>query len=141
MVEILNSDIRLTKNESFVLRALSDAKRPLSAYTILDELRDEGVRAPLQVYRALEKLVQIGIVHRVESLNAFIACNDSSCEDSTATAFVICDKCEIVQEVSDESISCFLSQLANQASIKPTKSSIELHGICNNCEKLSNNTI
>ena len=47
----------LTKNQEMVLGALNDAKSPMSAYAILDELRDEGFRAPPQVYRALEKLV------------------------------------------------------------------------------------
>ena len=69
----------LTKNQTLVMGALSQAKGPLSAYTILDELRDDGFRAPLQVYRALEKLVELGLVHRLESLNAFVACQHTSC--------------------------------------------------------------
>ena len=58
----------LTKNQSLVMSALSKAEGPLSAYSILDELRDQGFRAPLQVYRALEKLMDVGLVHRLESL-------------------------------------------------------------------------
>jgi len=65
----------LTRNQSLVFGALSRAEGPLSAYTILDQLRDDGFRAPLQVYRALDKLVETGMVHRLESLNAFVACS------------------------------------------------------------------
>lgn len=53
----------LTRNQSLVYEVLSKAEGPLSAYTILDQLRDEGFRAPLQVYRALEKLLEIGRAH------------------------------------------------------------------------------
>ena len=128
-------DSSLTKNQALVLDSLNDAKGPLSAYSILDKLRDKGFKAPLQVYRALDKLKEFGLVHRLESLNAFIACNDASCDDSLATAFVICDNCECVQEMSDVSISNFMGALANKASVKHIKSNIELHGICNECEK------
>jgi Fur family transcriptional regulator, zinc uptake regulator len=73
----------LTKNQALVLDVLSRAEQPMSAYTILDKLRDNGFRAPLQVYRALEKLLDFGLVHRLESLNSFVACShthESCCQ-------------------------------------------------------------
>ena len=54
---------------------------------------DAGLRAPLQVYRALDKLVETGLVHRLESLNAFVACAHKHCHDDCASAFAICEKC------------------------------------------------
>ena len=68
------ADLKLTRNQQLVYDALTGAKTPLSAYTLLDQLRDAGFRAPLQVYRALEKLIEIGQVHRLESINSFVAC-------------------------------------------------------------------
>lgn len=134
--EIHEENAGLTGNPKLVMDLLEVKKSPLSAYMILDELRDSGLRAPLQVYRALEKLISLGRVHRVESLNAFIACNHMSCENSGVSAFVICDKCEHVQEVCDESISRFLNYLAKKTKMKASKSNIELHGICDACESL-----
>jgi Fur family transcriptional regulator, zinc uptake regulator len=64
----------LTRNQSLVLKALEKSDAPLTAYFILDQLRSKGIKAPLQVYRALEKLVEQGLVHRVESMSAFMAC-------------------------------------------------------------------
>ena len=61
------------RNESVVCDFLEDADEPASAYEILDALRDKGLRAPLQVDRALSKLIDSGSVHRIESLNAFVA--------------------------------------------------------------------
>ena len=87
----MNAKQDLTKNQSLVLDALSGAHGPLSAYTILDQLRDHGLRAPLQVYRALEKLLEYGLVHRLESLNAFVACRHPHCGDDSTMAFAICE--------------------------------------------------
>ncbi len=69
-----SDDLKLTRNQSLVLSVLQSSEQPLSAYSILDRLREEGLRAPLQVYRALEKLLQAGRIHRLESKNAFVVC-------------------------------------------------------------------
>ena len=114
---------------------LEKEPHPMSAYMILDQLRDSGFRAPLQVYRALEKLIGMGRVHRLESLNAFIACSHMSCEKGGATAFVICDRCENVQEVCDDSVSLFLDGLTQKAKFRASKPSIGLHGVCDACEE------
>ena len=95
----------LTKNQTLVFGALSEADGPLSAYSILDQLRDEGFRAPLQVYRALEKLLEFGMVHRLESLNAFIACSHPECESHGTIAFAICETCGNVAEFADDAIA------------------------------------
>ena len=125
----------LTNNERLVMDVLGRETSPVSAYVILDKLRGSGFRAPLQVYRALDKLIGMGRVHRLESLNAFIACNHISCEKIGVTAFVICDRCEHVQEVCDDSVSLFLNGLAEKTNFKASKTSIELHGVCDACEQ------
>ncbi len=71
----------LNKNDKKVLSALGRSEKPLSAYDILDRARSDALKAPVQVYRALEKLESRGLVHRIEALNAFVACSehDESC--------------------------------------------------------------
>ena len=69
----------LTKNQALVLERLEAANSPLSAYELLDQLREEGIKAPLQIYRALEKLQAADLVHRLESLNSFVACAEPHC--------------------------------------------------------------
>ena len=64
----------LTKHQTLVLSALSREESPASAYTLLAHLQAEGLRAPQQVYRALDKLIEYGLVHRVETMNSFVAC-------------------------------------------------------------------
>lgn len=126
---------QLTKNQSLVIGALAHSDGPMSAYTILDKLRDNGFRAPLQVYRALDKLLEYGLVHRLESLNAFVAC---SCpheheHDHGVTAFTICEGCGQVTEFHDEVIEDRLSTLVRAQEFKTEKTTIEIRGHCKSC--------
>ncbi len=123
----------LTKNQEMVLGALSGAKAPMSAYAILDELRGDGFRAPPQVYRALEKLVADGLVHRLESLNAFVACSHEDCHDTGLIAFAICDQCGLVSEFSDQAVSNRLTQWMAVHKFTNTKTTIEIRGDCGTC--------
>ena len=68
----------LSKNQQIVLSIIEKAKGPLKAYSILYNVQKKGIKAPLQVYRALEKLIEIGKIHKIESKNAFIACKNLS---------------------------------------------------------------
>lgn len=129
-----HSHKKLTKNQKCVFSKLQKAQAPLSAYSLLDELREDGFRAPLQVYRALEKLIEFGIVHRVETLNAFVACNESSCENSQTIAFTICDTCGDVTELVDEGLSSSLKKLATAQGFDAMQSTIELRGCCKDCK-------
>ena len=88
----------LTKNQRIVLDLLQNSGEPLKAYFILDSLKKEGLNSPLQVYRALDKLVELGKIHKIESINSFIICNNSNCAKNTA--FTICERCGKVKELS-----------------------------------------
>ena len=127
----------LTKNQALVFEALSNAACPLSAYTILDELREHGFRAPLQVYRALEKLLELGIVHRLESQNAFVACKHPTCdphdESHDTVAFMICETCGTVAEIADDALASQLQGLAGTANFALDQSVVELRGKCSGC--------
>lgn len=124
----------LTRNQALVLAELAKAEGPLSAYTILDQLREEGFRAPLQVYRALDKLVAFGLVHRLESLNAFVACSQSGCESHSTVAFAICEVCGQVQEIADAALDDRLTALAGKNGFTLARSVVELRGKCSRCQ-------
>jgi Fur family zinc uptake transcriptional regulator len=117
----------LTRNQSLVLGALAHADGPLSAYTILDRLRDDGFRAPLQVYRALDKLTEFGLVHRLESLNAFVACAHGHDHGDAhgLVAFAICETCGRVDEFADDEITARLSGWARDTGFRASKTTIE----------------
>jgi Fur family zinc uptake transcriptional regulator len=126
---------QLTRNQGLVLTALTGAPAPLSAYDILDKLRDDGLRAPLQVYRALDKLVEKGLAHRLESLNAFVACADAHCHETGVIAFAICETCGRVDEFADDVVRERLKDWAGATGFTPTRTTIELRGLCARCGK------
>jgi Fur family zinc uptake transcriptional regulator len=129
----------LTKNQLLVLERLEAASGPLSAYTLLDQLREHGFRAPLQVYRALDTLLKSGFVHRLESLNAFVACaepHDHS-HGHSMTAFAICDKCGQVTEFSDELVGERLDQWVGSTGFVARKAVIEFRGTCGKCAAIA----
>lgn len=132
-----HSHPQLTKNQSLVFGSLSEAGGPLTAYAILDELRDDGFRAPLQVYRALDKLVEYGMVHRLESLNAFVACSHKGCSGHGTAAFAICDKCGDVREFMPDEVVQSLKAWTESNGFALSRTTIELRGICKNCRKVA----
>ena len=124
----------LSKNQQIVLNLIEKAKGPLKAYSILYNVQRKGIKAPLQVYRALDKLIKMGKIHKIESKNAFIACNNSECEISNATAFSICDNCEKVKEIKNSNLSKYLSNFHDNSGMKYKKYNLEFFGLCKNCK-------
>jgi Fur family zinc uptake transcriptional regulator len=128
-------DLKLTRNQGLVLSVLQSSNQPLSAYTILDRLRDDGLKAPLQVYRALEKLLDAGRIHRLESMNAFVVCCHSRHGQihPRITAFEICEACGKVNEFHDTDIEDALARHARGGGFKMRSTTIEVHGLCGEC--------
>ena len=126
----------LTKKQSLVMNLLSKAKRPLSAYNILYDLRDYGFRGPTQVYRVLEKLLEIGMVHRIESMNAFVACQQEKCDEKNKeiNLFTICEICGSVQELLNNGLKNIVKSLSKDNNFLLKNSVLELNGVCSKCK-------
>ncbi len=124
----------LTKNQQIVLNLVEKSSQPLKAYSILFNVQKKGIKAPLQVYRALDRLVEIGKIHKIESRNAFIACQDSSCQISKATAFSICESCEKVTEINNSKLSKYLKNFKDNSGMKYSKYNLEFFGVCKKCK-------
>ena len=127
------ADLKLTKNQTLVLSVLEESSIPLSAYTILERLGEHGLRAPPQVYRALDKLLDLGLAHKLASMNSFLACQHTQCGSHQVTSFAICDGCEQVSEIINTEFERHLNSLANDVGLRPTRSTIEIHGLCDQC--------
>jgi|TARA_R110002072_G_scaffold2069_33_gene17509 Fur family zinc uptake transcriptional regulator len=124
---------KLTKNQELVFDQLCQAGEPLSAYTLLDLLRDQGLRAPLQIYRALERLQAEGLVHRLESLNAFVACAHPH-HHLGSVIFAICRDCGAAQEFTDAGVAGRLAERAQEKTFAIDSTTVELHGHCSACQ-------
>ena len=131
----MHKENNLSKNHQIVLDIIEKSKEPLKAYSILFNVQKKGIKAPLQVYRALEKLIKMGKIHKVESKNAFVACKNINCEISKATAFSICEICEKVTEIANNKLSIFLDNFEDKTGMKYRKYNLEFFGLCKKCNK------
>ena len=126
--------IRTSRPRASVLQIIAEAKKPLTAYEILHAL-GETIKNPKPptVYRALEALGEHGFVHRIESLNAYIACHEN--HRHQGSQFMICDTCGHVEEIHLCSIPGSLQKQAAKKKFSVNHWNVELHGICQRCSK------
>lgn len=130
----MNHQATLTPNQKLVWDALLAAATPLGAYALLEQLKGGTMKAPLQVYRALDKLVAMGMVHRIESLNAFVACAHHHSTPGP-TAFAICDNCGQVEEFTETGIGRGVSRWSKHSDFEPSRITVELRGLCGQCRE------
>jgi Fur family zinc uptake transcriptional regulator len=121
----------LSSKDQLIAEALREAHHPLSAYELIERLRDHGINAPTTVYRALNRLIGTGEVHRLESLNAFVCCT-RDCQHGTAV-FAICEACGVVAEFDDDVVDKRLAAWAHTAKFSLERTTIELRGRCGTC--------
>jgi Fur family transcriptional regulator, zinc uptake regulator len=125
---------RLTKLREAVLRVLAESHEALGAYEIIDRLRSRGRKiAPISVYRILDALLEAGLVHRIESRNAFVACHGSHGEKDAPILFLVCDKCGTVAEAPGGEIAESLRSSAGAAGFETRDSVLEATGVCRHC--------
>ena len=118
--------------DKLIVDALRDVGKPLSAYEIIDHLKEKGLSAPPTVYRALNRLIEDGLAHRLESLNAFVACRHP--HHKGTAAFAICDGCGTVREFHEAESVRRLDAAAFEAGFTVKEMTIELRGRCKDCE-------
>lgn len=119
-----------------VFEVLSKSAKPMSAYDILDKLRRHGIKAPPTVYRALDALLERGRVHRIESLNAFVACHDEDEEDRDTdhiAQFAVCRSCGGVTEIHDHRLSTIIHDISSRLQFRIDREMLELIGQCHAC--------
>ena len=114
-----------------VFQFLKSQKKPISAYQILESLRSEGVAAATTIYRALDKLNSLGLVHRIESLNAWTVCCGS--HNNKTPVFEICNDCGNVEEHLDQELTLNINKLSSKTGFKPNNQVLEIHGLCGDC--------
>src|SRR5438309_1876010 len=121
-----------------VLQALLSSHRPLGAYEVIDELAKSMPRpAPITVYRALDFLMANGLVHRIESRNAYLACAAHDHDATSAVAFLICERCGLVGEIPSASFAKDVNAAARASGFAPKLAVVEITGICTHCQKTS----
>ncbi|MBV8093619.1 MAG: transcriptional repressor [Acetobacteraceae bacterium] len=128
---------QLTELRRSVLRLVLEAGGPLTAYQLLDRLKQTRQSAlPPTIYRALDFLMQQGLVHKIERLNAFIPCAEAGFHQH-AVQFLICRKCGAVAEIGDRGVSRALRHAAERQGFHAGYAVVEVEGTCAACSPRS----
>ena len=124
---------QLTTLRRRVLELIAEQNHPVGAYELIDRLTGErGRTAPPTVYRALEFLQAEGLVHRIESLNAFVACPHP--DRPHATQFFICKACGATDELHDPRVAATIAEHAARSGFTVERQVVEVTGVCTACQ-------
>jgi len=124
---------KIGRNTQLVFDVLTRSDKPMSAYQLLAVLREQGLKAPLQVYRALDQLIDDGLVHKIESLSAFALCTHCEASSHGGAAFTICVMCGRTEEIHDTDLGPLLERLARRQRFQTASTTVELSGVCEAC--------
>jgi len=122
---------KLTRIRRKVLHLLLESSEPAKAYDLLANLDGEGAAKPPTIYRALDFLQEMGLAHKIESLNAYVACGHTS--HAHSAVFIICDTCGGAEELHAVDTGKALSKETKAAGFSVRSAVIEARGICRDC--------
>lgn len=126
--------VRFTPLRRRVFEIILRAGKPIGAYDILERLRDHGkIAAPISVYRVLDFLIEQRFVHRLATINAYMACVTP--EDPHAAQFLICQSCGSVSEISDPAMDKAIADGAKAADFRVSYPLVEIMGVCSHCTR------
>lgn len=131
----MGRNLRLTPLRRMVLAYLQHAQEPVKAYDILDALRGKSSKAltPASVYRTLEFLLNQGLVHKIGSLNAFVACAQTCQEPHAPVFMLVCPGCRKSREVDNPTLYETIFSTMQQQGFQLQGDTVELTGICPQC--------
>ena len=124
---------RLTPARREAYRAMLEQDKPLSAYeliAVLEELKGKKI-APLTVYRHLDFLIRVGLVHRLESTHSYVACVHP--DHAHETHYLLCSECGSADEVESRALGSLLDEIADRHGFQPEHAIVEIKGVCGDC--------
>ena len=125
-------NIRLTPSRRHILELVCNYSQPVGAYTLLDDLKEEGISAaPPTVYRALDFLLENGLIHRLATNNTYLACAHP--ESKHEGLFLVCDECGHTQEVHTKKVVAAVDRAASGYDFEMHHASVEVTGLCKDC--------
>ncbi|WOI52642.1 Fur family transcriptional regulator [Parvularcula sp. LCG005] len=126
---------RLTRNERLVLEVLGQTEGPMKAYELLASLKDHGIKAPMTVYRALDRLESKGLIHKLDAINSFVICNHET--PHPVQTFLVCSQCSRAEELEESRVKTLewsvMRSIAQPKGFTADSARIEIRGICMDC--------
>jgi len=132
--------VRLTEQRRRVLEIIAQSHTAIGAYEIMERLSSNGKRpAPITVYRALDFLIQQELVHRLATLNAYVACSKAITDHGAQ--FLICNRCGMIGEFSSQAVDRAIFAAAEDVGFVVSSPVIEVAGLCLNCRSLPHDDV
>ena len=123
---------RFTRLRKRVLELIWARPEPVKAYDLLSDLQKEDQSAkPSTIYRTLDFLLELGLVHKIHRQNAYVGCADPKEEDPCF--FLVCNSCNSVTEKHDKEYLNLIKNISKRYQFKLNDTSFEIEGLCNNC--------
>ena len=124
--------VKLTKLRETVLKLIWKNHSYVKAYDLLEDLKkiDSSAKPPT-IYRSLEFLMENGFIHKIQSLNAFVGCSHPN--EHNECYFLICKKCQNIEECHSENINEFVQSTSNNNNFSANQVTLEISGICQEC--------
>lgn len=128
-------NLRFTDLREQVFTEIASTRGSIGAYDILEQLAQKGTRlAPISIYRSIDALMDAGVIHRLESKNAYFACRRHEHGGKGRPIFLACETCGTVTEVSAQPIFDAIKALAETAGFEPKVKFVEVSGQCSECK-------
>lgn len=124
---------RLTVLRRKVLELIWQSHRPAKAYDILDNIGDVASAKPPTVYRALDFLLENGLIHKLNSLNAYVGCSHPKAHHECY--FLVCSRCSDIEECCDKKLARAIAATAKKNHFHPAHTTLEISGECQECKK------
>ncbi len=132
--------IKFTSLRERVFRSIAASHKAIGAYDIIEIVAQDGKRiAPISMYRILDALSEIGLIHRLESQNSYFACHsqhNSDANDCRSQVFLICKNCDTVVEIEAPEIGAAVQDAANSADFQLHEALLEIAGLCKHCSHM-----
>ncbi|MGE4128837.1 MAG: Fur family transcriptional regulator [Hyphomicrobiaceae bacterium] len=127
-------NLRFTELREHVFTEIASTNGAIGAYDILERLSNKGMRlAPISVYRSIDALIDAGVIHRLESKNAYFACRRHEHATKGRPVFLACERCGGVSEVAAQPVFDLINDTAREVGFEPKVKFVEVSGICAQC--------
>ena len=129
-------NLRFTDLRQQVFTEIASTNGAIGAYDILERLSVKGTRlAPISVYRSIDALLDAGVIHRLESKNAYFACRRHEHQSKGRPIFLSCERCGSVSEVAAQGVFDLINAIARESGFEPKVKFVEVSGVCPQCAK------
>ena|ERR1700735_2316458 len=118
-----------------VCDVLTESDKPLGAYEILERVKVKGISGPPTVYRALDKLIKLGIAHRIASTHSYITCRHGKEHQDESIIFAVCNSCDNVDEIPNKALHTALDNIRLSNGFRIENEVVEIVGTCRSCSE------